>query len=146
MSLNEARASVVISNIGLINTYQKLIPELYASSTLDRISKLPEPCSGVCLFLTLKEPPGKLGFQDQIIWLFDSYEHDKTWSSRTDILNRSPSMAFLSFSANADLDGKVPTAQILTFADSSLFKEWGVSHSKIVVGNNESIKIKFRFD
>lgn len=122
--LIEARASIVISNIGLINTYRKLIPELYASSTLDRISKLPEPCSGVCLFLTLKEPPSKLGLQDQIIWLFDSYEHDKTWASRTDILNHSPSMAFLSFSANADLDGKVPTAQILTFADSSLFKEW----------------------
>ncbi|MBK8200874.1 MAG: hypothetical protein IPK68_00620 [Bdellovibrionales bacterium] len=48
--LIEARAPVVISNIGLINTYQKLIPELYARSNLDRISKLPQPCSGVCLF------------------------------------------------------------------------------------------------
>lgn len=123
--LIEARAPIVISNIGLINTYQKLIPELYARSTLDRISKLPEPCSGVCLFLTLKEPPSKLGIQDQILWLFDSYDHDRTWESRRNILNESPSMVFLSFSANSDLEGKVPTAQILTFADSSSFREWG---------------------
>lgn len=138
--LIEIRAQVVISNIGLINTYQKLIPELYASATLDRISKLPEPCSGVCLFLTLKGPPVKLGFRDQIIWLFDSYEHDKTWSSRRDILNHSPSMAFLSFSANADLDGKVPTAQILTFADSSIFKQWESLPLKNRGAEYESIK------
>lgn len=108
----EMRAPVVVSDAGAWNTFTRMLPAS-ALPFRDQLASPPEGFEVVELFLGLRRDPRELGFKGENYWIFESFDHDKTYAQRNELLNGRAAMAYLSFPSLKDPAAKRHTAEII---------------------------------
>jgi phytoene dehydrogenase-like protein len=117
-------AEKIISTAGANITYNQLIPNGFADNNKDEIKNFPKGSGHINIFLGLKENPKTLGFAGENYWLFNSFDHEKIWNEKNDVINGNISMVYLSFPSIKDPKAEGHTAELILFADYSIFAKW----------------------
>ncbi|MCS6812350.1 MAG: NAD(P)/FAD-dependent oxidoreductase [Cyanobacteria bacterium] len=121
-------APVIISNAGVVNTYQKLIPADYPipfRQDLEAFCQRQPATTHVGLYLGLSQDPRSLGFQGENHWLYASLDHNQTYHQRGQwVPTDQPPQVYLSFPSLKDAQAKAHTAEILAWVDYSNFAPW----------------------
>lgn len=117
-------AEKIISDVGAFNTFTKLIPEEIQLSYREDIKNFPKCTSNVSLFIGLKDDPHLSWVNGENYWIYDSFDHNKIFHSRNNLLDGKPSHAFISFPSLKDPEKEHHTAEIIAFTGYSAFKRW----------------------
>jgi len=117
-------AEQIISNVGAINTYTKLLPESNQHSKLNEIKSFPKGYSAVTLYIALKDSPKKLGFLGENYWVYDGYNHNEALNDTNSFVKGKIRYAFLSFPSLKNIKAKGHTAEILTILPYHVFDKW----------------------
>jgi len=121
---NEAifSAETIISDAGAYNTYLKLIPQEIDIPFKEEIKNAMGSLSSITLHVGFKESPEKLGVKGENYWIFNEYDHNKSYEKSMNNLNIHS--AFVSFPSLKDRDVQDHTAEIITFTNYDLFVKW----------------------
>ena len=120
----EFYADKIISNTGAFNTFTKLIPDNVNLSYREDIKNFPKCTSNVSLFIGLNGDPHLSWVDGENYWIYDSFDHNKIFHSRNNLLDGKPSHAFVSFPSLKDPQKEHHTAEIIAFTGYSAFKQW----------------------
>lgn len=129
-TIREYRAPVIISDVGAVSTYSRLLPQDDAdiahrtSHMREAISKLGQGLSAVALFLRLKESPRTLGIEGENLWINTTLHTDDMVGHTRDTLKGNPRHVFLSFGGMNAGEDHFHTAQIISFIDPAAFAWW----------------------
>jgi all-trans-retinol 13,14-reductase len=116
----EFRAPVIVSDAGAWNTYTRMLPAS-ALPFRDQLKSPPEGFEVVELFLGLRRDPREMGFRGENYWIFESFDHDKMYTQRNEVLDGRAAMAYLSFPSLKDRQAQRHTAEIIA---RSLIARW----------------------
>jgi all-trans-retinol 13,14-reductase len=108
----EIRAPVVVSDAGAWNTFTRMLPAS-ALPFHDQLKSPPEGFEVVELFLGLRRDPREMGFKGENYWIFESFDHDKMYAQRSELLDGRAAMAYLSFPSLKDHRAQRHTAEII---------------------------------
>lgn len=86
------RAPIVVSSAGVLNTFEKLVPQATRQSLgLETLAKQVKPsCGHLGMYIGLKEDAAALQLPRTNYWIFPDYQHDKNM----DAFFKDPSQAF----------------------------------------------------
>lgn len=118
----EIYAPIIYSNIGAYNTFKYLLKDYTKPSELESLEAMQTGDSAVSLYVGLNSDPTKLGFSGKNIWICGGYDHDKI-QKENDILTEAKS-CFLSFPSLKSRDGYNHTAEIISFVNYDIFRNW----------------------
>jgi phytoene dehydrogenase-like protein len=124
------RAPVVISNVGAVPTWLKLVPRNVPVPFRDEVRAFPHGHSAVTLYVGLKEHPSRLGVKGENYWIYTSLDHDAARRDRAAVLEGKPRFGFLSFPSAKDPKAKYHTAEIIAIVDYESFEKWKDSEWK----------------
>lgn len=119
--LLEFAARTIISDAGIYSTYTKLLPEAQRAPVLGFGDDL--DASSSVLYIGFKRSPEELGFKGENHWLHSSYDHDASYDARKDPCGK-PGFGYLSFASLKDSKATAHTAQVITIASATAFKQW----------------------
>jgi all-trans-retinol 13,14-reductase len=130
----EFRAPIVISDIGALNTYRRLLPtdgEIGRRAAKPRayVEAMAGGLSAVMLYLRLDQPVSALGVAGENYWINTSFEQNDIAVETAATLAGQPRHAFLSFPSAKSGDDRFHTAEIGTFMPSVAFDRWRGSAS-----------------
>jgi all-trans-retinol 13,14-reductase len=112
-------APVVVSDIGAIETYAKLLkPHIPIP---ERLESLFDSLSAVTVYLGLKESPEQLGINGENFWLYESYDLDQMADQPSPLLEGRPKYCYLSFPSLKNPEARSHTAEIIAFVDHKEF-------------------------
>ncbi|MBF0492756.1 MAG: NAD(P)/FAD-dependent oxidoreductase [Deltaproteobacteria bacterium] len=122
-------APLVISDVGVLNTYNKLIPQ--PSEKLKNAVKEVEPSlAHLCLYIGLKQPQEILQLPKSNYWIYPSADHDQSIASYLkDPENSAPPVCYISFPSAKDpswekrFPGK-STIEVIGVCPYEWFKKW----------------------
>lgn len=124
----EYYAPVIVSCAGAYATYNKLIPESYPIPFRENLKKFFNTypaVSNVTVYLGLSKDPRELGFKGENYWIYNSYDHDKSYADRNNWLKDGEIPgAYLSFPSLKNPEAKSHTADIIAFTDYEFFEKW----------------------
>lgn len=114
-------APIVVSNAGGVTTFGKLAPPETCKVERERISRLKNGTSAICLFVGLNDDPRKHGFSDCNYWLYSQVDHDTRTLRRQGHIDAPLDGAFVSFGSLRNPGQEPHTAQVISFCGE---KEW----------------------
>jgi phytoene dehydrogenase-like protein len=117
-------ADIIISGIGADATYNRLIPQKIHIPFREECQKIAKGISCVTLYLGLKESPQAIGLHGENYWLYASFDHEKNFSERNELLQGNVGHVYLSFPSLKNPNAKTHTAEIVAFMDHEPFKQW----------------------
>jgi all-trans-retinol 13,14-reductase len=122
------KASKIISNAGIHNTYNKLIRTEKSDSTT-AINNLKPSVSHVCLYIGLNASDKDLMLPKHNIWLYKSYEFDRDYDAHMDDKHFDPSLAYISFPSAKDPEWAnrhpdTSTIQVIASCPYEWVQEW----------------------
>jgi all-trans-retinol 13,14-reductase len=144
-------APVIVSNAGIYNTYQKLLPEADRTRLkTDELFKHITPSVGhVCLYIGINESNEKLKLGTANYWIFpDNYDHDKSVADFVANPDAALPVVYISFPSSKDPDwerrfpGKT-TIEIITPAPYEWFAAWSNEKWKKRGVDYDALKEKF---
>lgn len=124
------RAPTIISNIGLENTFQSLLPtegEIGGKTAALRelIARLKgNGVSAVTLYLRLKAPVSVLGIQGENYWINTSTDHGDLRVHSASLMEGQPAQIYVSFPSAKAGDDRFHTAEIISFVLPDAFAAW----------------------
>lgn len=122
-------APIVISDIGLLATYKKLIQADAHPAILDlrkRLSKLDHGASAVQVFIELRASPETIGIHGENFWLFETIDQERVLSDSDALLNGTPIAAYISFPSLKSAGVGPHTAEIIAPVRPEAFEQWRV--------------------
>jgi all-trans-retinol 13,14-reductase len=125
-------APVVISDAGIYNTYQKLLPqnEKAELQTEKYFENLAPSVGHVCLYIGINESNKDLKLGKANYWIFpDNYDHDKNVQDYVNDPDAELPVVYISFpsSKDPDWDRRYPdrtTIEIVTLSPYSWYEKW----------------------
>ena len=120
----EFYADKIISDAGAYNTFTKFISDEIDLPYREDIKNFPKCTSNVSLFIGFKDDPHLSWVDGENYWLYDSFDHNKIFHGRNNLLNGKPSHAFVSFPSLKDPEKEHHTAEIIAFTGYRGFKQW----------------------
>lgn len=121
-------APQIVSNAGVYNTYNRMLPPEAAGVHAEEIVKFYKEhpvTTNVTLYLGLKESPAKLGIHGENFWIYSSYDHDANFAARhTWIGDGNVTGAYVSFPSMKDAQSKSHTAEVIAFCGYEEFEKW----------------------
>lgn len=121
-------APAVISNAGVYNTYNRLLPAAARGVHAEDIVKFYKEhpvTTNVTLYLGLKESPAKLGIHGENYWIYGSYDHDANFAARGSWIEKGEVPgAYVSFPSMKDPESKSHTAEVIAFTGYEEFARW----------------------
>jgi all-trans-retinol 13,14-reductase len=117
-------APVIVSNAGAFNTYIKLIPPNFSLPFRDQIQYFQKGTNVLSLYLGLKDPPQKLGFQGENHWIYNTYHHDEIVDAPPIDAKYSPQFVYLSFPSVKNPNANGHTAEIIVSGNYDFFTHW----------------------
>lgn len=117
-------ADKIISDAGAFNTLIKLIPQKINLPYREDIKNFPRCTSNVSLFIGLKDDPHLSWVNGENYWIYESFDHNKIYHSRNDLLDGKANHAYVSFPSLKDPQKEHHTAEIIAFTGYSPFKQW----------------------
>ncbi|WP_326983222.1 NAD(P)/FAD-dependent oxidoreductase [Chryseobacterium sp. MYb264] len=119
------QASVVISGIGLYNTYGKLLDKNLAPEKLSAIESFKKHgVSFIKLFATLKHDPRSVGADATLSWVYPGYDHDQNFKERKTLPGEYISQFSLSFPSLKKNGNPIHSMKINTLVDYDAFTRW----------------------
>lgn len=131
------RAPIVISDAGVVNTFDHLLPPDIAQATglLDALTHVTPSMAHLCLYLGFEESAEALDLPKHNIWIYPSENHDESFArSRADPAADLP-LIYVSFPAAkdpefADRHPNRATIDVITAAPFEWFQQWEGSRWK----------------
>ncbi len=117
-------ADTIISSVGAVDTFTKLLPKEATHSNISEIKEFPKEQSISTLYIGLKESPEKLGVKGENYWIYDSYNHDEIAKDTESITTGKIRSAYLSFPSLKNPESKGHTAEISSIIPFNAFKKW----------------------
>lgn len=143
-------APIIVSNAGIINSYQHLLPEAERKKHgFDELMKNVKPSVGhVCLYVGLNHPKSELKLGTANYWIFpDNYDHDKNISEYLANPDAEIPVVYVSFPAAKDPDWEKrhperSTIEIITLAPYEWYRQWEDKRWKKRGADYEAVKEK----
>ena len=129
----EIFAPLIISDAGIYNTFQHLLPEpIQQQHGLNTMLNQTQPSYGhVCLYVGLKHTTKELGLGKANYWIYpkDAYDHDKNMTAFLSNPDNELPVAYVSFPSakDPDWDNRYPgrsAIDIITVAPYEWFEAW----------------------
>lgn len=117
-------ADVIISGIGALLTYTKLLPTAPQIPYRKEIERFPRGTSNVTVYVGFKDDPSRLGLNGENYWMYDSIDHDEVFESRNALIGGKARHCFLSFPSLKNPQASTHTAEIIAFVDPEPFVQW----------------------
>jgi phytoene dehydrogenase-like protein len=120
------RAPIVISDAGARTTFTRLLDDDTPgrAAAVQELRGLPTGSSAVQLFIGLRRSASELGMHGENRWLFASYDHDRHYERRNEILQGRVENAYLSFPSRKDPSAPHHTAEIVAPLDHAALAAW----------------------
>ncbi len=124
------RAPIIISNVGVQLTFDKLLPTDGHIGKLTQRSRrtvhnLGSGTSAISVYVRLADSPRTIGLQGENLWIYRSLDHDRMSETvETQLLAGEPEQAFVSFPSIKAGDEDHHTAEILAIAETAAFTSW----------------------
>ena len=115
----EVRAPLIVSDAGLRNTYDALLPETMRARFAGELARLADSPSALVLFLGLKQSPATLGFNGANHWLFPSEDHDAAAEAAP-----GEGLIYLSFPSLKNPAAANHTVEVVSFVHPEPFRKW----------------------
>ncbi len=123
-------AKKIVSNAGVFNTFNKLIPpNIRKEKNTEDINKINPSISHVCLYVGLNASDAELNLPKYNIWLYQNYQLDENFEFHlTNKPNESP-IAYISFPSSKDEDWNLnhegtATIQVVGSFPFAFVKKW----------------------
>jgi all-trans-retinol 13,14-reductase len=144
------RAPIVISDAGVVNTFDHLLPSDIAQATglLDALTRVAPSMAHLCLYLGFEESAEALDLPKHNIWIYPSENHDESFArSRADPAADLP-LIYVSFPAAkdpefADRHPNRATIDVITAAPFEWFQQWEGSRWKHRADDYDAFKQQF---
>jgi all-trans-retinol 13,14-reductase len=128
---HELRAPLVISNAGVINTFDKLLPAAVANETgyAAKARKIGASIAHLSLYVGLQGTTEELGLEKTNHWVYRDHDHEKNFEAFEKDINAPLPVVYLSFPSAKDPDfnrrypGK-STIEAITLGPATPFKQW----------------------
>jgi all-trans-retinol 13,14-reductase len=128
---HELRAPLVISNAGVINTFEKLLPAAVANETgyAAKARKIGASIAHLSLYVGLQGTTEELGLEKTNHWVYRDHDHEKNFEAFEKDINAPLPVVYLSFPSAKDPDfnrrypGK-STIEAITLGPATPFKQW----------------------
>ena len=123
-------AKTIISNAGVFNTVNRLLNHNKSTSMLsNKIHKVKQTKSYVCLHLGLNKSAEDLGIKNTNLWIYPDYDHDKVVQNFIDNPESDFPVVYVSFPSAKDesWNKKNPnkaTMEAITLSRMSWYKKW----------------------
>ena len=123
-------APIVISNVGIYNTFNKLIgKELLPSNIKEDLANLKPSVSHIAVYISLNQSDEFLKLPKNNFWIYDTYKFDDGISKAITDIQTPPPLAYISFPSAKDPDWstKYPnraTIQILGVGSFDKMSNW----------------------
>ncbi len=128
---HELRAPVVVSNAGVINTFEKLVPA-DVSNEVGYAAKAREIGASIAhlsLYIGLEGTTEELGLEKTNLWVYRDHQHEKNFEAFRKDINAPLPVVYLSFPSAKDPDfnrrfpGK-STIEAITLGPAAPFQRW----------------------
>ena len=128
---HELRAPVVVSNAGVINTFEKLVPA-DVSNEVGYAAKAREIGASIAhlsLYIGLEGTTEELGLEKTNLWVYRDHQHEKNFEAFQKDINAPLPVVYLSFPSAKDPDfnrrfpGK-STIEAITLGPAAPFQRW----------------------
>ena len=125
-------APIIISDAGIYNTYEKLLPEQskIELNTSGLLKTLTPSIGHICLYIGIKKPNSELNLGKANYWIFpDNYDHDVNIKNYETNPDAEFPVVYISFpsSKDPDWDNRYPnrtTIEIIAPTPYGWFEEW----------------------
>ncbi|MBF0118680.1 MAG: NAD(P)/FAD-dependent oxidoreductase [Desulfobacterales bacterium] len=128
---DEIYANIVISGIGVFNTFKKLIPEEIANKhgLLQKLKEVNRSHPHICLYVGIKESAKKLGLGPTNLWVYPNYDHDKNVQNYLNDPKAPFPSLYISFPSSKDPEWEKDypdrsTIEVITFTPYESVKQW----------------------
>ncbi len=144
------RADRVVSSIGILNTYSKLLPRHIVSQhgLMSPLQSLERSVAHTCLYVGLEGTAEELGLPKANFWIYpDDVDHDRCVERYLDDITAPFPMVYISFPSAKDPDwiNRYPghsTIEIITLLPYDTFRSWEGTKWKKRGKNYEQLKEK----
>ncbi len=100
---DEIEADTIISNAGVVNTIDRMLKNGNGHSRLiDRLEKVEQTKSYVCLHIGLDKSADELGITNTNLWIYPGYDHDKNVQDYTNNPEADFPVVYVSFPSAKD--------------------------------------------
>ncbi|MEO1335596.1 MAG: FAD-dependent oxidoreductase, partial [Myxococcota bacterium] len=143
----ELRAPLVISDAGVANTFNRMLPDAHAAPVRKQLASVEPSVGHACLYLGFKGSASEHGLTKPNVWSFPHDDHDKAVRDFIDDVNAPLPLAYMSFPAAKDPDferrhpGRA-TIEVITLAPYEWFEKWKDSRWKKRDADYEALKSK----
>ena len=120
----EFSANAIISGIGALNTFTRLLPADYPLTFRRELNDFPLSPANVTVYLGLKDDPRTIGYQGENLWIYDSYDHDDIYARRNRLHQGQISSAFVSCPSLKNPLAKAHAMELIAFMDYLPFTHW----------------------
>ena len=123
-------SSVVVSNAGAHNTFNKLITkENQKENNTVKLNKINASISHVCVYVGLNASDEELNLPKHNIWIYDNYQLDDSQESHLNTKNSASPVSYISFPSAKDPDWQkshpgTATIQVIGSFPYEWMKEW----------------------
>ena len=128
---HEVRASVVISNAGVINTFERLVPSPLAKSIgyAAKARELGTSVAHLSLYVGLKGSSEELQLEKTNLWVYPDHRHDENFKRFLADVNAPFPLVYLSFPSakDPDFERRYPgrsTIEAVTMGSYDSFRRW----------------------
>jgi all-trans-retinol 13,14-reductase len=123
-------ASSIVSNAGAHNTFNTLISKsIQKNENTTELNKIKPSVSHVCIYVGLNASDEELKLPKHNIWIYDSYQLDKTHNDHLEISESVSPLSYISFPSAKDPDWKIKhpgmsTIQVIGSYPYKWMKQW----------------------
>jgi phytoene dehydrogenase-like protein len=117
-------ADTVISGVGALLTYTKLLPSSDRIPFRKEIDRFPKGTSHVTLYVGFKDDPRLLGVNGENYWFYDSFDHDEAFADRNALVRGQARHCYLSFPSLKNPKSSGHTAEVIAFIGGEPFDRW----------------------
>lgn len=128
---SEITATQVVSNVGFLNTINRLLPEASRQQhhCADWTHKVQRSCASLCLYAGFHGDARTLGLDTTNLWIFADGDHEGNLNRYLQGDSSDLPLVYISFpsSKDPDWDNRHPgksTVEIVTVADMDRFAQW----------------------
>jgi all-trans-retinol 13,14-reductase len=142
----QLRAPLIISDVGLANTYGRLLP---ATMRPAELSNAPASSAYLCLYLGFKHTDAELGLTGTNLWVYPDERHDENIERFAADPNAPLPMLYFSFPSAKDPDfqrrhpGRA-TIDVITMARWEWFSKWEDTAWQKRGSEYEALKLSFK--
>ncbi len=133
----ELRAPTVVSNAGVINTFEHLVPEETAAGLgfSKKAREIGNSIAHLSLYIGLKEPTEALGLEKTNLWVYRDHRHEENFAAFRNDINAPLPVVYLSFPSakDPDFERRFPgrsTIEAITLGPYEPFAKWASTRWK----------------